>query len=103
MREVGVDRDPLKDKAEELARQGNSVSWVADLTGRPALLGAMAFGDTPRPEAAEAIANLRARGIRTVMLTGDNRRCAPRCCRRTRRMPFLCSAGNSGSRWSATA
>jgi Cu+-exporting ATPase len=76
MRELGVDLDPLKDKAEDLARQGNSVSWVADLTGGPALLGAMAFGDTPRPEAAEAIANLRARGIRTIMLTGDNRAAA---------------------------
>ncbi|HEX6319802.1 MAG TPA: heavy metal translocating P-type ATPase [Burkholderiales bacterium] len=76
MRELGLDLDPLKDKAEDLARQGNSVSWVADLTGRPALLGAMAFGDTPRPEAAEAIANLRARGIRTIMLTGDNRAAA---------------------------
>jgi Cu+-exporting ATPase len=76
MRELGVDLDPLKDKAEDLARQGNSVSWIADLTGRPALLGAMAFGDTPRPEAAEAIADLRARGIRTIMLTGDNRAAA---------------------------
>ena len=76
MRELGVEVDVLADKAEQFARQGYSVSWIADLTDRPALLGAMAFGDAPRPEAAEAVAQLEARGIRTVMLTGDNRAAA---------------------------
>jgi Cu+-exporting ATPase len=32
----------------------------------------MAFGDEPKPAAAPALAALRARGIRLVMLTGDN-------------------------------
>ena len=76
MRELGVDTDVLGDNAVKLAQQGYSVSWIADLTDRPALLGVMAFGDAPRPEAAEAVAQLKARGIRTVMLTGDNRAAA---------------------------
>ena len=76
MRELGVDIDALADKADEFARQGYSVSWIADLTDRPALLGVMAFGDAPRPEAAEAVAQLKQRGIRTVVLTGDNRAAA---------------------------
>ena len=76
MRELGVDTGPLKNKADDFAAQGYSVSWIADLTDRPALLGVMAFGDAPRAEAAEAIAHLRARGIRTVMLSGDNRAAA---------------------------
>jgi Cu+-exporting ATPase len=76
MRELGIEVDVFADKAEQFARQGYSVSWIADLTDRPALLGAMAFGDAPRPEAAEAVAQLKARGIRTVMLTGDNRAAA---------------------------
>jgi Cu+-exporting ATPase len=76
MGELGVEVEPLADKAEGLAGQGYSVSWIADLTDRPALLGALAFGDEPRPEAAEAVARLKERGIRTIMLTGDNRAAA---------------------------
>jgi Cu+-exporting ATPase len=53
-----------------------SVSWLADVTGAPALLGVMAFGDRIRPEAAEAIEALRRRAVRTVMLTGDNQAAA---------------------------
>ncbi len=34
--------------------------------------GLVAFGDAVKPGAAQAIARLRAAGIRTVMLTGDN-------------------------------
>jgi Cd2+/Zn2+-exporting ATPase/Cu+-exporting ATPase len=37
------------------------------------LLGSLAFDDTLRPEAAEAVALLRAMGLRTVLLTGDVR------------------------------
>jgi Cu+-exporting ATPase len=76
MRELGVEVDVFAGKAGQFARQGYSVSWIADLTGKPALLGVMAFGDAPRPEAAEAVAQLKGRGIRTVMLTGDNRAAA---------------------------
>jgi Cu+-exporting ATPase len=39
---------------------------------RAALAGVLAFGDALKPGARGAIARLRARGIRTVMLTGDN-------------------------------
>jgi heavy metal translocating P-type ATPase len=37
------------------------------------LLGAIAIADTVRPEARAAIAGLHKRGIRTILLTGDNR------------------------------
>jgi Cu+-exporting ATPase len=33
----------------------------------------LAFGDEPKPGAREALAALKARGIRTVMISGDNR------------------------------
>jgi Cu+-exporting ATPase len=33
----------------------------------------MAFGDEPKPGAKEALAHLRARGLRVVMISGDNR------------------------------
>jgi Cu+-exporting ATPase len=49
------------------------VSWVADVTSEPALLGLLAFGDTVKPSAAAAVRKLREQGIRSVLLTGDNR------------------------------
>ena len=40
------------------------------------LVGAIALADTPRPEAREAIARLKALGLDVVMLTGDTRQTA---------------------------
>ncbi len=73
MNEMKVDLSILKKRADELEAQGRTVSWVADVTGQPALLGLLAFGDTVKPTAAVAIASLRAQGVRSVLLTGDNR------------------------------
>ena len=62
--------------AEQVAaeeRAGRTVVLLGD--ERP--LGLLAVADTVRPEAAEAIAQLKAAGIeRVVLLTGDNRRAA---------------------------
>lgn len=64
-----ADAGPLQAEAERLRGEGRTVSWLmAD--GRVA--GLVAFGDAVKPGAAQAIARLRAAGIRTVMLTGDN-------------------------------
>lgn len=76
MRDLGVDLAPLSAKAAQLEGQGMTVSWLADVTTAPTLLAAMAFGDQIRPEASEAIKQLQKRGVRTVMLTGDNRAAA---------------------------
>jgi Cu+-exporting ATPase len=76
MRELGVDLAPLAAKALEMQGKGMTVSWLADLTDKPVVLAAMAFGDEIRPEAEQAVKQLRARGLRTVMLTGDNRAAA---------------------------
>ena len=72
MAELGVVTTPLAEKAARFARDGLTVSWLADVTKAPVVLAALAFGDEVRPEAAEAIARLRSRGVRTAMLTGDN-------------------------------
>ncbi|MBS0316538.1 MAG: copper-translocating P-type ATPase [Proteobacteria bacterium] len=42
----------------------------------------LAFGDEPKPGAREALAALRARGLRTVMISGDNRGAAEAMARR---------------------
>ena len=72
MGELGVNLTPLLAKAAALQANGVTVSWLADVTETPALLAAMGFGDQARPEAAEAVRQLHARGVRTVMVTGDN-------------------------------
>ena len=72
MNESGVDLSPLAARAAVLQAQGDTVSWVADLTGQPTLLGLLAFGDALKPSAARAVARLRELGVRSVLVTGDN-------------------------------
>ena len=72
MGELRVDLTPLAAKAAALEAKGLTVSWLADMTDTPVLLAAMGFGDQARPEAAQAVKQLHARGVRTVMVTGDN-------------------------------
>lgn len=72
----GTKHDPqtLARQAVALQREGHTVSWVIDEddTGQARALGLLAFGDTIKPGAREAIAQLHAMGIRSVMITGDN-------------------------------
>ena len=69
MLEAGVDTTALAGKAETLEAAGRTVSYLAEGSR---LLGLLGFGDAAKPGAAEAVAALRARGLRVVLLTGDN-------------------------------
>jgi Cu+-exporting ATPase len=72
MAELGVALDGLQARAAQLQSQGRTVSWLADTTARPVLVGLLAFGDEPKPSAAAAIRRLREQGVRSVLVTGDN-------------------------------
>ncbi|HSJ81360.1 MAG TPA: heavy metal translocating P-type ATPase, partial [Thiobacillus sp.] len=72
MTENSVDTAALDAAAAEQETAGRSVSWLARAGDRRAL-GMLAFGDAVKNTAAAGVANLKARGIVTVMLTGDNR------------------------------
>ncbi|MBB3260924.1 Cu+-exporting ATPase [Paraburkholderia bannensis] len=61
----------LDDRAKALEAQGNTVSWLIDMQA-PTVLALLAFGDTIKPTARDAIARLTAMGIRSVLVTGDN-------------------------------
>jgi len=61
------------DHVVQLSAQGKTVVFVM-IDGR--LQGAIALADIIRPESKQAVALLREMGIRTMMLTGDNRRVA---------------------------
>jgi Cu+-exporting ATPase len=76
LRELGVEAGPLAQPAQRLEHEGRTISWLVRLQGDagPAtLLGLLAFGDTLKASAFAAVARLHELGIRTVMLTGDNR------------------------------
>ena len=65
----GVQTGLMEARAEALAGAGSTTVSVA-VDGRPAAL--LAIADEIRPTARSAIAELRARGLRPVMLTGDS-------------------------------
>ncbi len=68
---------PPAAEVERLHRQGATVSALLRLDGdRAAVCALMAFTDEPKPHAAEAVRDLRARGLRVVMISGDNRAAA---------------------------
>jgi Cu+-exporting ATPase len=74
MSERDIALDALADNAAKLSLEGKSTSWLAERTATGYRMRALlAFGDPPRPEAAEAVAALHAMGLRTVMLSGDSR------------------------------
>ncbi|MET0856415.1 MAG: copper-translocating P-type ATPase, partial [Telluria sp.] len=69
MRDLGIDAGG----AEAHERLGRTVSYLALQTdAAPRLAGLLAFGDTVKPTAREAVARLQRLGIVCVMLTGDN-------------------------------
>src|SRR5262249_4432825 len=76
MAELGVDEEALDASADTLEAQGRTVMWAASLAPAPRLLGLIAVADPLKPSAAAAVRRLRAMGIATILLTGDNARTA---------------------------
>ena len=67
-------REALAGDAARLAARGLTVSWLVEAAPAGArALALLAFGNSLKPQAAGAVERLRARGLRTVLLTGDNR------------------------------
>jgi Cu+-exporting ATPase len=68
--ELGMDATPLRDRAEALRREGQTVMFVG-VDGLPA--GLLGVADPVKPTTEEAIRALHDEGLRVVMLTGDSR------------------------------
>jgi Cu+-exporting ATPase len=79
MTSLGIDPGALSERADELRRDGEGVMLVA-LDGKPA--GLVAVADPLKESARDAVATLRAEGVRIVMLTGDSRTTAEAVARR---------------------
>ena len=73
MQQAGVDASAFEPRARELADEGKTPLFFA-CGGK--VCGLVAVADTVKPSSAAALEELRAMGLRTVMLTGDNERTA---------------------------
>ncbi len=62
-----------RQQAKGLAEAGKTVVYVQKDS---AVIGLLALQDAPRPEAKAVLAELKKRGIKTIMLTGDNQQLA---------------------------
>ena len=71
--ELGVDASPLAGDAARLEDEGKTAVYAAEDSKA---VGVVAIADTLKPEAREAVAELRRLGLEVAMLTGDNRRTA---------------------------
>jgi Cd2+/Zn2+-exporting ATPase len=69
MRELGLSDDELEKRADQLEAQGETVVIFAD-GGKPAAIATTS--DAIKEESRQAVAELRALGVKTIMLTGDN-------------------------------
>ncbi|WCM24898.1 heavy metal translocating P-type ATPase [Paraburkholderia bryophila] len=75
LNELGIVLPPaLTERARELEAAGNTVSWLMQRDQpAPTALALIAFGDTVKPTARAAIERLARMGIKSVLVTGDNR------------------------------
>jgi Cu+-exporting ATPase len=73
MTDLGASTDALKEKAEALQAEGQTVMYVA--TDRR-FAGFVAVSDPIKDSTAEAIEQLKKEGIKVVMVTGDNHKTA---------------------------
>ena len=74
MQELGLAVSPWLTRAEPLQRAGATLSaFASDGPEGLRVHALLAFGDEPKPGAQQALADLRARGIRLLMISGDNR------------------------------
>ncbi len=66
-------KNTFEDKAKELSSQGKTLVYVSD---KRKIIGLIALSDVIREESIEAIRLLKEMGIKTAMLTGDNKETA---------------------------
>ena len=73
LEEHGIDLSPLAAESDRLAAQGQTPMFFAR---SGALLGLISVSDPVKDTSAAAITAMKSQGIRTVLLTGDNRAAA---------------------------
>ena len=86
--ELGGTFEPFQQALVALQNSGATLSAMAlRQNGQLKVLALMGFGDEPKPSAAAAVADLRAQGIRVLMLSGDNQAAAQAMAKRVGMQP----------------
>lgn len=62
--------------AGQWREQGRTISWLVQWTPAPQAIAVLVFGDTVKPAAQEAVTRLKAMGLQTLLISGDNRQSA---------------------------
>jgi Cu+-exporting ATPase len=75
MEDNDINIDGIFESGKNLSEEGKTVVYVA-ASGKA--MGLLALADTPRENAAQAIARLKAKGLKVAMITGDNEQTARR-------------------------
>ncbi len=73
MSDNGIDFSHLEDEISVLQEKGKTIVLVAE---ENEILGVIGVSDTVKKDAKESLKKLKSMGIKTVMLTGDNRKAA---------------------------
>jgi P-type Cu+ transporter len=73
MVELGLEITELEARALELEKEAKTVLWVAS---NQSVVGLIAVADSLKPSSKAAIDQLKAMGLRAMMITGDNRHTA---------------------------
>ena len=77
MTDLGVDLSGLTEPLARWGEEGATLSVLAERVTEGLIARAlMVFADEAKPEARDTLAQLRARGLRLVMISGDNRAAA---------------------------
>lgn len=72
LEEQDVSTTEYAELAAQWEAEGYTLSWLIECQPKTQLLGLLAFGDSLKPNAAACIAQLKAQGIRTYLISGDN-------------------------------
>ncbi len=70
LNELGA--EGLQAQAQAWENEGRTLSWLIEQGDSPQVVGLLAFGDSLKPGALEAVAQLHERHISSHLLTGDN-------------------------------
>jgi Cu+-exporting ATPase len=73
LEESDLDMGALAETAQQWEAEGRTLSWLIELKPQRRVLGLIAFGDTLKAGAAQAINELKGRNTSSHLLTGDNR------------------------------
>lgn len=69
LEELKIDLGSLKTEASKLESEGHTISW---LTNGKSVLGLLAYQDVVKSSSKQTISDLQSKGIKTIMITGDN-------------------------------